>query len=111
VRGLTSGDHRHLNRPLKTLNDPDALPEDHQEARRLAQQFRPYLKAVVSGLNQMPPYAGIVYRGYNDDHPYVVGDTVEFGFLASASKRIGRAFAGDTRYEIQSVTGRDISRI
>ena len=111
VRGLTSGDHRYLNRPLKTLDDPDASPENREAARVEAQRFNPYLKAVVSGLNQLPPYVGVVYRGYDDARPYAVGDAVAFGFLASSSKRINRAFAGNTRYEIQSVAGRDVSRI
>lgn len=115
VRGYTSGDARWINRPLKQLADSDTPAADVQEAREIAEKFQPYVKALVSGLNQLPPFTGTVYRGYQVDPSTVatrfkVGSRVSLGSpLASSSKRLERAFVGNVRFVIESTQGRDIS--
>jgi NAD:arginine ADP-ribosyltransferase len=103
VRGYTSDDYRELNTALRT--------GDTAELSRLDA----YIRSATSGLNQLPAYRGTVFRGTNlsDEAAanYVPGATVTERAFTSTSSELGAEFPGNTKFVIQSETGRDVSRL
>jgi hypothetical protein len=103
VRGYTSDDYRELNSALRT--------GDAAELSRLD----PYIRTATSGLNQLPAYRGTVFRGthLSDEAAanYVPGATVTERAFTSTSSELGAEFPGNTKFVIQSQTGRDVSQL
>lgn len=77
------------------------------------QKIRSFLDTLDSGLQKIPPYKGLVFRGTHlkdeitDD--YVVGKVVTFPFYASTSTT--SVYPGNTRFVIESKTGRRVSSL
>ena len=104
-------DYRDMNASLYK-HDPKALQE------RQAQDAE--IKTTASGLNKMPAHQGEVYRSANmppeTQAKYQVGKTVtEEGFVSTSTNpkasHSNNNFSGNSKYTIQSETGRDISQL
>lgn len=71
------------------------------------------VEALSAALSQLPAYRGMVYRG-TDLTPrqlerYAPGQVVEELSFTSAARIEGGAFPGNVRFEIDSVSGKDVS--
>lgn len=92
-----------LNRALRTGNVDDL------------QRLNPMIQNINRGLDQMPRFEGPVYRGTSltpeQVAHYVPGEIVTESAFTSTSAQAGKAFGGNTRFVIQSSTGRDISSL
>lgn len=101
VRGYTSDDYRELNSALRTGDDAELSRLDA------------YIRSATSGLNQLPAYRGTVFRGthLSDEVAanYMPGATVTERAFTSTSSELGAEFPGNTKFVIQSETGRDVS--
>ncbi len=101
LRGYTSDDYRDLNTALRTKKPEDLARLDS------------YLKTAASGLNQLPPYQGQVYRGttLSDEvlAKYKAGEVVTEDAFTSTSASSQSQFPGNVNFVIQSTKGRDIS--
>ncbi|KQY28443.1 hypothetical protein ASD42_27650 [Nocardia sp. Root136] len=86
-----------------------ALRTDNVSA---AQQVR--IDDLNAALNKLPDNKGTVYRGTNldpeDIAKYQEGGTVTEKAFTSTSTDPSRAFSGNTRFTIQSETGKDVSQ-
>lgn len=82
---------------------------DGAELKRL----EPYIKVATSGLNQLPPHKGVVFRGV--DLPpeavakYEPGKLVIEPHFTSTSVAKDAAFPGNTEFVIRSSNGKDVS--
>lgn len=92
-----------INRALRTGNVDDL------------QRLNPLIQNINRGLDQMPRFEGPVYRGTSltsgQAARYVPGEIVTESAFTSTSAQAGSAFGGNTRFVIQSSTGRDISSL
>ncbi|MEI2692976.1 MAG: WXG100 family type VII secretion target [Anaerolineae bacterium] len=92
-----------LNRALRTGNIDDL------------QRLNPMIQNINRGLDQMPRFDGPVYRGTSltpeQAARYVPGEFVTESAFTSTSAQASKAFSGNTRFVIQSSTGRDISSL
>jgi WXG100 family type VII secretion target len=92
-----------LNRALRTGNVDDL------------QRLNPMIQNINRGLDQMPRFDGPVYRGTSltpeQAARYVPGEFVTESAFTSTSAQASKAFSGNTRFVIQSSTGRDISSL
>lgn len=108
IRGYTSDGHYAINKALRS-----------QDAMEL-QKYDSYIRAAVSGLNQMPEYSGTVYRGIEkitEEEAEAIASQykkdkviTERGFT-SASADPTRQFKGLVQYVIKSQHGKDVSQI
>lgn len=99
--------YQEINRALRE-NDADALA-----------RYDDQIRATTSGLNQLPPFQGTVYRGIRGLSPeqaaniannYEPGSTVtERAFTSTAAG--DPAFEGRVQFVIESESGRDISQV
>lgn len=101
VSDRTSDDYRMLNSALR--NNGAA------ELKRL----EPYIKVATSGLDQLPPHRGTVFRGttLNAEQAakYEPGKIVTEPHFMSTSTEMGEAFPGNTKYVVNSVQGKEVS--
>ncbi len=71
-----------------------------------------HIRLAIRGLHKLPVHEGIVYRAVNDGEflgNYTPGKTVvEKGFTSASQDLRSTLSFGNTRFEIQSKTGRDI---
>ena len=103
VRGYTGEDHYEINQALRT--------KDKTELERLD----PYIKCAASGLDQMPLHQGTVYRGTDlsssEAKKYKKGVVVTEQAFTSSSYDEYEAFDGNTKFIIDSASGKDVSFI
>jgi len=103
VRAYTAYDYRHVNQPL--------LEHHHARVRTLA----PYVATMVSGLNQLPVYAGKCYRGVTLDSyqrgQYVQGAVVKMPHFVSTSANADRDFSGNARMIFHALNAADVSTV
>ena len=103
IKGYSSKDYQILNSALRNA--------DETELKRL----EPYIKVAESGLDQLPNYKGVVYRGVDfNKYPQVLesykkGEVITEAGFASSSATKKASFKKDTLMIIESETGKDIS--
>jgi len=103
IKGYSSKDYQILNSALRNA--------DETELKRL----EPYIKVAESGLDQLPHYKGVVYRGVDfNKYPQVLesykkGEVITEAGFASSSATKKASFKKDTLMIIESETGKDIS--
>lgn len=104
IRGYTTDDfYGDINRGMRS-DDPVALA-----------RYDAHIRAISSGLNQLPEYNGMVGRGITISDPAVLNDVLnryEPGQIvqerAFVSTDTSASFPGNLQFEINSRTGRDI---
>jgi hypothetical protein len=101
--GYTSHDYTFLNAALRS-GDPAQLLK-----------VAPYIDRAVAGLDALPNYTGLVYRGVESSGipaaikaQYKVGGVIEEAAFTSSSYVKGANFSGDWQYTIVSKTGKQI---
>ena len=104
IKGYTSADYQKLNDALRS-----------KDAEKL-KAVDPYIKVAESGLEQLPDYKGVVFRGVNlDEYPKVLesykkGEIVtEAGFTSTSVTREASFKRKDTMMIIEAESGKDVS--
>jgi hypothetical protein len=105
-------------RDFRVMNE--TLYKNDSKSLQARTEMKDDIKTTASGLNKMPAHQGTVYRSAdmpkNVQDNYKVGTTVsEPGFTSTSQNQKtahnNKHFDGNTKYTIESRTGRDISSV
>jgi hypothetical protein len=102
IRGYTTNDYyRTMNEALRTGD------------QAVIDQYAAHARSAVSGLNQLPPHEGVVFRGINFESAgeakqvadaYVPGTVYEEPAFFSTD--VAKSFEGNVQFEVRSTNGR-----
>jgi hypothetical protein len=112
VNGYTSIDYRDMNRKLRGLNIPGLYDPDYKIS------LDAQINLMKSGLNKLPDFEGVVYRGAGlseaEENVYRdaigTGELIEHPAFTSTSKLSDKALNRNTRYIIQSKKGKNVMK-